>query len=280
MLVINTLSLLKTKRGTIWSLFLVFSNSVNTTIIPKKKNITNRKSHFELIAIHIYIETTIGNVYFCTAMIILSTAYLGNISYYARLLQTAESGIIDLGEHYRKQSIRNRCEILGANGVIALSVPVHKRSGVKIPVYEVRIDASKAWQHRHWNAIRSAYKNSPYFDHYAECFEPIYRRPYDKLWELNRDLQQAVLESLDLKTKFTVSTTYRQAAENDRDWREGFSEKPRLRKPDPDFSPLPYYQVFSERLPFAPNLSILDLLFCEGPRTPEVINGSRSKGGV
>jgi len=207
-------------------------------------------------------------------MILLSTAYLGNIQYYTKLLQTAQPVVIDLGEYYRKQSFRNRCEILGANGVIPLTVPVYKISGEKIPVCEVRIDHSKAWRHQHWNSIHSAYKNSPYFDYYAESFEPLYQRQYDWLWELNRDLQQAVMEILEIRADFSYSFEYRVSAENDRDWRNALSEKPRLHKSDPDFLPASYYQVFSERTEFQPNLSILDLLFCEGPNALELIRKS------
>ena len=211
-------------------------------------------------------------------MLLLSTAYLGNVRYYTKLLQTSGPVVIDLGEHYRKQSFRNRCDILGANGVIPLTVPVYKTSGEKTASREVRIDRSKAWQHQHWNSIHSAYKNSPYFDYYAEMFEPIYREPADLLWELNRDLQQTVLDVLQIEATFTHSEVYIDASPDDTDWRDALSEKPRLRKPDPHFSPVPYYQVFSERTAFVPNLSVLDLLFCEGPLAADIIRRSGLSG--
>ena len=207
-------------------------------------------------------------------MLLLSTAYLGNVRYYTKLLLAAEPVVIDLGEHYRKQSFRNRCEILGANGVIALTVPVYKTSGEKTPSRAVRIDHSKAWRHQHWNSIHSAYKNSPYFDHYAEAFEPVYEQRYELLWELNRDLQRAVLDSLEIRADFSYSETYEEAMETDRDWRDALSEKPRLSRSDPDFSPVPYYQVFPELSGFRPNLSILDLLFNEGPGCGDVLRRS------
>ena len=207
-------------------------------------------------------------------MLILPTAYLGNIQYYTKLLQTADPVVIDLGEHYRKQSFRSRCEILGANGVIALTVPVYKTSGEKTPTREVRIDHSKAWRHQHWNSIHSAYKNSPYFDYYAEALEPIYQKQYDLLWELNRDLQQAVLDILEINIDFSYSEVYIDTGKDDRDWRNALSDKPRLNKPDPNFTPASYYQVFSERTAFVPNLSILDLIFCEGPSSAEIIQKS------
>lgn len=198
-------------------------------------------------------------------MLILSTAYFGNMQYYSKLLQSREPVTIDLGEHYCKQSARSRCEILGANGVMTLSVPVYKTSGEKTPVHAVRIDPTKGWQHRHWQSIRSAYRNAPYFDHYAEVFEPIFHRPYTHLWALNRDAQQAVLDALEVKASVSYSDSYIESGAAVQDWRDGLSDKPRRRRPDPDFVPAPYWQVFSERRAFVPNLSVLDVLFCEGP---------------
>ncbi len=208
-------------------------------------------------------------------MILLPTAYLGNIHYYSKLL----SGLpvtIDTGEHYRKQSLRNRCEILGANGVIALSVPVLKRSGEKTPVRQVRIDPTKTWQHRHWHSIRSAYRNSPYFDHFSDRFEAFYQKSYEFLWEWNRDLQACVLGAMDINAHFSYSETYIAPSPDDQDWRDGLSGKPRLKKADPGFSPAPYDQVFFQGIQgvFQPNLSILDLLFCEGRHAVEVIRRS------
>ena len=212
-------------------------------------------------------------------MILLSTAYLGNIHYYSKLL-SGRPAVIDTGEHYRKQSFRNRCEILGANGVITLTVPVLKRSGEKTPVGEVRIDPTKAWHRQHWHSIRSAYRNSPFFDHYSERFEAFYQKPYEFLWEWNRDLQACVLDALGVPSNFSYSKTYIESSPADRDWRDGLSGKPRLQRIDPDFSPVPYYQVFypEAQNAFIPNLSILDLLFCEGPGAAEIIRRSSSGG--
>ena len=99
-------------------------------------------------------------------MILLPTAYLGNLQYYSKLL--SGEACIDLHEHYLKQSYRNRCDILSAGGVMSLTVPVYHTGGVGTPTREIRIDYSKRWQHRHWQAIVSAYRGSPYFAHYEE----------------------------------------------------------------------------------------------------------------
>ena len=96
--------------------------------------------------------------------------------------------IIDVGENYVKQSARNRAEILSASGVMPLTVNVVKGASIhKKPMREMRIDYSKRWQHLHRTAIRSAYRNSPYYDYFAERFEPLYCRRYDFLYDFDRD---------------------------------------------------------------------------------------------
>lgn len=128
-------------------------------------------------------------------MILLPTAYLGNLQYYSKLL--SGEACIDLHEHYLKQSYRNRCDILSAGGVMSLTVPVYHTGGVGTPTREIHIDYSKRWQHRHWQAIVSAYRGSPYFAHYEEHFAPLYRQRFDLLTELNDTLQRTVLHLLD-----------------------------------------------------------------------------------
>lgn len=202
-------------------------------------------------------------------MIVLSTAYLGSVRYYADLL-TGEA-VIDLYEHYLKQSGRNRCEIAGANGVIPLTVPVVKRHGEKVPVREVRIDYATSWQHRHWRSIVSAYRNSPYFDHYEPFFAPFYTRRCEYLAELNHGLQQAVLQCLKVSPAVAFSDRYLTGLPPGSDRRYVRSPGKRVAETDTDFVLCPYYQTFSDKFPFFPNLSVIDLLFCEGPRAVDYL---------
>lgn len=211
-------------------------------------------------------------------MLILPAAYLAPVRYYAKLLHGPGPVTIDAGEHYVKQSLRNRCRILGPHGVVELTIPVLKRSGTKTPVDQVRIDPTKAWQHRHWQAIRSAYGGAPYFDHYAGRFEPFYRRRFDGLLEFNEELRITVIECLRVTAPVALSGEYVQAGPEDVDLRAGFSEKPRLKAVDPDFEAAPYDQVFPTAEGFTAGLSILDLLFCEGPGAPGVIRRSVKTG--
>ncbi len=209
-------------------------------------------------------------------MTILPLTYLGNTQYYARLV--AEPCVIDLGEHFVKQSFRSRCEIAGANGRIALTVPVIQApNDVKCSVKDCRIDNSKRWQHNHWHSICSAYRSAPYFDHYIGRFEPFFTAQQESLRELNMGLMECVLDVLKVSRLPVFSEAYIDPEEIDPldDLRAALSPKPRLHRPDPHFVAQPYYQVFQkESTGFLQNLSILDLIFNEGPVAREVLEKS------
>ncbi|MDR0510595.1 MAG: WbqC family protein [Rikenellaceae bacterium] len=201
-------------------------------------------------------------------MTILPLTYLGNIQWFTKLL--FEECVIDLGEHYVRQSYRNRCEILASGGVVPLSAQVVKPDNWnRQTMAEVRLDYSKRWQHRHWNSIVAAYRSSPWFDHYAPLLEPFYRRRFELLSEFNMELLHLMLKLLNASPGLRFSREYIPPAEGD--LRAVLSPKARRAKPDPRFAPAEYWQVFSDRHPFAPNLSIIDLLFCEGPRAMEIL---------
>lgn len=209
-------------------------------------------------------------------MIILSTAYLGNLQYYSKIL--SGEAVIDTGENYLKQSYRNRCEILSANGIDSLIVPVLQPSGVKTPTKDIKIDNSKKWQHRHFQAIISAYRNSPYFFYYEDELAPCYTKHYDYLIDLNNDLLEITLKLLktDIRPKFTDdSPAFAEKPYAPNDFRICISPKSRLQRPDPKFYPPQYYQVFSEKFDFFPNLSILDLLCCEGSAATTLLMQNR-----
>jgi WbqC-like protein family. len=208
-------------------------------------------------------------------MKILPLTYLGNIEYFSELC-SGEKVTIDLGENYVKQTFRNRCEIMTAGGVTALTVNVVKgRSINKKAVSDIRIDYSKRWMHQHRISLVSAYRNSPYFDHYWEKLDPFYLKEFTFLADLNRELITAVLGMLKLQPEFSYSDGYIHAGEADEDMRGSFA--PKLRDTSTgsikhsSFPVRPYTQVFSENLPFAPNLSVIDLILCEGPAARDII---------
>ena len=179
-----------------------------------------------------------------------------SVEYVARLLR--EECVIDLGENYIKRSGRNRARILSANGVMPLTVNVENGNRPRQRMRDVKIDYSKRWQHQHWVSILSAYKSSPYFDHYAEELEPFYRREWRYLVDYNMEYLQSLLRLLGAKCEVRLSEQYVEAEQGDLDLRPKHNE-------GSTFVAEPYFQVFSDRMPFEANLSVLDLLMCEGP---------------
>lgn len=206
-------------------------------------------------------------------MNILSLTYLGNVQWFGKLC--FGECLIDLGEHYVKQSYRNRCEVMTTGGRTTLTVNTVKGSNLHKPAMkDVRIDYSKRWQHQHRQAILSAYANAPFFDHYWPELEPFFAQRHEFLRELNTGLLETILRLLGSDVRPVYSETYVEPAPGLTDLRDAISPKPRLVRPDPLFRPEPYWQVFCDRLPFEPNLSVIDLLFCEGPHALSVIRRS------
>jgi hypothetical protein len=207
-------------------------------------------------------------------MTILPITYLGSVDYFAHLMR--EECIIDIGENWVKQTARNRAEILTAGGVAALTVPVHGGSnGVKIRTKDIRIDNSKRWQHTHWQALVSAYRNSPFFDHYEEWFAPIYGKNFEFLADLNLELLDVLTHALKLgRGAVKISMEWVEPSPDDLDLR-GKKALRRVENPTKSSTENPifqeYTQVFSDRTPFIPGLSIVDLLFCEGPSARELL---------
>ncbi|MBP3565521.1 MAG: WbqC family protein [Alistipes sp.] len=195
-------------------------------------------------------------------MTILPVAYMPSVEYVARLLR--EKSVVDLGEHYIKRSQRNRAQILSANGVMSLTVNVENANRPRQRITDVRIDYSKRWQHQHWVSIMSAYKSSPYFDHYAHLLEPYYKREWRYLVDYNMEYLSTLLRLLGVDDKVNISEKYVAARDGDIDLRPKHNE-------GSTFVAEPYFQVFSDRMPFVANLSILDLLLCEGPQAVSAV---------
>ncbi|MDR1517928.1 MAG: WbqC family protein [Dysgonamonadaceae bacterium] len=200
--------------------------------------------------------------------IFLSSFYLAPIGYYAALFQ-ADSAKIEIGENYRKQSYRNRCVIAGANGAMPLSIPIEKPETPKCPTKDIRIADHGNWRHLHWNAIVSAYNSSPFFDYYRDDFEPFYEKKYDFLCDFNEQLQGLVCRLLGVETPVSYTIAYEETpAPRVIDLRETFHAKR-----EPEYETPVYYQVFSEKFGFIPNLSVIDLLFNTGNEARLVLAG-------
>jgi hypothetical protein len=197
-------------------------------------------------------------------LLILSSHYLPSIEWFHALL-THEEVVIDVHEHFVKQTYRNRTTILAANGKLALTIPVRKTAH-HIPMHEVEIENDFRWQHQHWQAILSAYSSAPYFLYYKDHFQPLYEKEFSGLLEFNQALLKVCLKLMKVEEEnIPLSNTYIHAKETDTDGRLLISPKK-----ESTFVTKSYLQVFTEKHVFQQNLSILDLLFNKGPRWPDV----------
>ncbi len=195
--------------------------------------------------------------------VLLSTAYLPPISWMAVAIQ-AENINIEIQETYLKQTFRNRCNIATSAGILPLSVPVMKVNGNHTKTVDITIDNSKNWQQLHWRSIVTAYNKSPYFLFYRDLFEPVYRRNFELLVELNSEILNKLSMALNIKNIDMNFTTEYQYIPHCIDLRLSFNPK---KTPYQSISgDLPrYIQAFEVNHGYTPDLSIIDLIFNVGP---------------
>ena len=194
--------------------------------------------------------------------VLLSTTYFGPIQWYQKLYR-AEEVFIERCESFQKQTYRNRCIIATTNGLQALTVPVERDQGDLIS--SLRISDHGNWRHLHWNALKSAYGESPFFDYYQDDIRPFFEQRWDHLFDFNEAIREKMCELLDIQPKvnYTEMFTIEPTANNIINYRSAI--RPKHPNPDPDFTPKRYYQVYEQKHGFLPNLSILDLLFNMDP---------------
>ena len=198
---------------------------------------------------------------------LLSTTYFGPVQWYQKLYRHEEVEI-EQWESFQKQTYRNRCLIATTQGVQALTVPVERKeeSGKRKEntIKDMRISDHGNWRHLHWNALMSAYGESPFFEYYQDDIRPFFEKRWDYLFDFNEAIREKMCELLDIQPKISFSLEFKvYSLEKEKDFREAIRPKHPL--PDPDFEPKPYYQVYQQKHGFLPNLSILDLLFNMGP---------------
>jgi hypothetical protein len=179
---------------------------------------------------------------------------------------------LEYHQHYIKQSFSNRCYINTSQGVQLLVVPLREKHG-KIPIKDVKIDYHQKWQNNHWRSIESAYANSPYFEFYESEIKNILYQDHEFLSHLNFDLLSFCLRSLRLKIKLTKTELFeKELMTSISDIRQKIT--PKKSYLDRTFyHATPYQQVFGNE--FVPNLSILDLLFCEGPHARRFLQSAQ-----
>ena len=195
---------------------------------------------------------------------LLQTTYFGPVQWYQKL-KRYDHCVIEQYDSYQKQTYRNRCVIATANGLQALTVPVdHSPLTIDhVQCKDLRISDHNQWRRVHWNALQSAYSESPFFEYYADDIRPFFEQKYEFLIDFNEAIRQKMCELLDIETSVSYSSGFRVQGSGFRDFREVIHAK--HPQDDPEFQPRSYWQVFQHRYGFQPNLSILDLLFCMGP---------------
>jgi hypothetical protein len=191
---------------------------------------------------------------------ILSTTYFGPVQWYQKLYRY-DRVLIDQQETFQKQTFRNRCLIATTQGIQALTVPVVHGSDNQIT--SIGISDHGNWRHLHWQALQSAYGDSPFFEYYEDDIRPFFtERNWERLVDYNDAICRKMCELLDIQPNYELCTMHDELT---KDFRTSINPKHPL--PDLDFAPRPYYQVYRQKHGFLPNLSILDLLFNMGPES-------------
>ena len=199
---------------------------------------------------------------------LLSTTYFGPVQWYQKLYR-ADEVQIEQWESFQKQTYRNRCLIATTNGIQALTVPISNHNYSLLItnsslIKDIRISDHGNWRHLHWNALQSAYGESPFFDYYQDDIRPFFEKRWEFLLDFNEAIRQTMCELLDIQPKVSYTDSWMvEAPSSFHDFREAI--RPKHPAPDPDFSPKTYYQVYQQKHGFLPNLSVLDLLFNMGP---------------
>ena len=167
---------------------------------------------------------------------LLSSTYFGPIQWYQKLNRYDEC-LIERHESFIKQTYRNRMIIPTTNGPLSLTIPTNHNTSLAMK--DIRISDHANWRHVHWNALLSAYGESPFFEYYQDDIRP------------KISITEAYIQSKELKDEDEI-----------KDFRDTIRPKKPL--PDAEFAPQHYYQVYEQKHGFQPNMSILDLLFNEG----------------
>lgn len=207
---------------------------------------------------------------------LLSSTYFGPIQWYQKLNRYDEC-LIERHESFIKQTYRNRMLIPTSNGPLALTIPTNHNTSLAMK--DIRISDHANWRHVHWNALLSAYGESPFFEYYQDDIRPFYEKKYEFLFDFNMEITEKMIELLDIRPKISITNEYflseerkvkreefnsftNHKVESIKDFREAIRPKKPL--PDAEFEPKRYYQVYEQKFGFQPNMSILDLLFNEG----------------
>jgi hypothetical protein len=236
--------------------------------------------------------------------LLIDLQYFPSIILY-KTLYNFSNIVFEQYESYQKMSFRNRCQIVGAEGVIDLSIPLVRGRDQKALMKDVRISSAQPWQSQHWKTIVSCYSRSPWFEFYRDELEGLYSKQWNFLLDWNLVCFEWTQRVLGISIPVSLTESYEKGYESDRvtDWRGKMLPKHRAEGTGglgesmarlsegltrlsegmtrlsgagaaEDGGARPYRQVFEERIGFIPNLSVLDLLFCEGKQAIRYLRSS------
>ena len=197
--------------------------------------------------------------------VLLSHTYFGPVQWYQKLFRY-DNILIERHDSFVKQTYRNRCLIATANGQQALSVPTTAGSEGASTGAATLVSDHANWRHVHWNALKSAYGESPFFEYYADDLLPFFEKRWQCMYDFDMAICRTVCQLLDIEPRIQLTDRYISPEEAKErgiiDLRDAI--RPKHPAPDDDFEPKRYYQVYEQRHGFLPNMSILDLLFNMG----------------
>lgn len=204
-------------------------------------------------------------------VLLIESQYFPAISFYKTLVNH-DTLLIEKYEHYQKVSFRNRCYIAGPNGRIILSVPLTKGKNQRTVMKDVRISNEEKWQGQHWKTLVSAYRRSPWFEYYEEELGELYGRPFEFLLDWNLACLEWANRVIGLTAPAITFTT-----EYKKEYEPGITDMRDRMVPGEEKEEAggEYTQVFQDRTGFLQDLSILDLIFCEGKRSVELLKAAR-----
>jgi hypothetical protein len=202
--------------------------------------------------------------------ILIHPAYFGPVSQFVALGK-AEKVFFENEDNYQKQTYRNRMYIYDSNGKLLLNIPIKHRSALtgepkeagKHQLYkEVKIENDFEWQKQHWRALKASYQTSPFFEFYEDEIHPLYHKKFDYLIDFNYACLEFVTDTLQVNLDFQKTSEFILNPNDKKDLRFLINAKTKF-----NFVHEEYTQVFKEKHGFIPNLSILDLIFNEGPNS-------------
>ena len=200
-------------------------------------------------------------------ILLIENQYLAPFSLYLTL-EGSSNIVFEQFEVFQKRSFRNRCIIAGANGPVSLSIPLHEGREQKRFIRDIRIANQYGWQDQHWKTIVSSYNRSPWFEYYKSSLEKFYVKRFEFLFDWNLALFEWTIQKLEMD-KVAELTYHFKKEYDDHEWLDLRNKL--LPKNYQNFKVPNYSQVFMERSGFLPNLSILDLLFCEGKNSQRIL---------